>query len=97
MNNKHSYVYIATNATNRVLYTGVTSDLIRRIHQHKQKAIPGFTARYQVNKLVYYEIYDRIGDAIMREKQIKAGSRRKKIALIQDKNPDYMDLYQNIL
>ncbi len=90
-------MYIATNATNRVLYTGVTSDLIRRMYQHKQKAAPGFTARYQVNKLVYFEVYDRMGDAIMREKQIKAGSRRKKIALIQDKNPNYMDLYQKIL
>lgn len=97
MNQRQSYIYIATNSSNRVLYTGVTSDLIKRISQHKQKVTSGFTARYQVNKLVYFETYDHIEEAIAREKQIKAGSRRKKIELIESRNPRFTDLYKEIL
>ena len=74
---KKGYVYILTNIKNSVLYTGVTSNLAKRIYEHKNKITQGFTATYNVNKLVYYEIYDGISETIYREKQIKAGSRRK--------------------
>lgn len=94
---KSLYVYILTNKNHTVLYTGVTSDLVNRIIQHKNKLIKGFTAKYNVNKLVYFE---EVGDpefAIKREKQIKAGSRKKKIDLINGINPDWDDLFQQIL
>ncbi len=87
-----SYVYILTNVTHRVLYTGVTSDLRKRIVQHKEGTPGSFTARYKVNKLVYFERFERIQDAILREKQIKAGSREKKLALIESMNPEWDDL-----
>ncbi|MGE0089862.1 MAG: GIY-YIG nuclease family protein [Bacteroidales bacterium] len=87
------YVYILTNQNNTVLYTGVTNDLSRRLEEHKSKANPqSFTSRYNVNKLVYYETHFLIGDAIGREKQIKAGSRKKKEDLINGINPDWDDL-----
>jgi len=89
-------VYILTNQRNRVLYTGVTGDLKARVHQHREKLLPGFTNRYDVSKLVYYEAgYDAAG-AIVREKQIKAGSRRKKIELINHLNPKWCDLYEEL-
>jgi len=79
-----------------VLYTGVTGDLRTRVHQHREKLLPGFTTRYNVFKLVYDEAgYDAAG-AIAREKQIKAGSRRKKIELINRLNPDWRDLYERL-
>ena len=81
-----------TNVTNRVLYTGVTSDLRKRIVQHKEGTPGSFTARYKANKLVYFEQFDRIQDAILREKQIKAGSREKKLVLIESMNPEWDDL-----
>lgn len=84
------------NKSNTVLYVGVTSDLIKRIYEHKNKLVKGFTAKYNVNKLVYYEVFDSIEDAISREKQIKAGSRAKKEELIRSKNPLYMDLYDSL-
>jgi putative endonuclease len=88
--------YIQTNKRNTVLYTGVTGDLKVRVHQHREKLLPGFTNRYNVSKLVYYEVgYDPSG-AIMREKQIKAGSRQKKIDLINRMNPEWRDLYDEI-
>ncbi len=96
MNSKQFFVYIATNPTNRVLYTGVTNDLIRRLSDHKDEKSK-FTAKYHVTKLVYYEIYSDIRDAIEREKQIKAGSRRKKFDLITTKNSTFRDLYPEIL
>lgn len=80
------------NKINTVLYTGVTSDFFTRVHQHKLKVFGGFTARYNVNKLVYFEVYSDPRDALKREKQIKAGSRRKKIALIEKDNPKWLDL-----
>jgi len=86
------YVYILSNDRDTVLYTGVTSDLLRRLEQHKSKAISGFTRKYNLDKLVYFEECDSITDAIAREKQIKAGSRRKKIELIESLNPDWRDL-----
>lgn len=85
-------VYIVTNASNNVLYTGVTGDLKNRVLEHKQKVNAGFTAKYQCNKLVYFETFQWIDDAIAREKQIKAGSRKKKIDLINTANADWLDL-----
>ena len=87
------YVYILTNKNNNVLYTGVTNDLVRRVYEHKQHSVKGFTARYNVTKLVYYEIHDDPQSAITREKQLKAGSRQKKFELIDSINPDWKDLY----
>ena len=87
------YVYIMTNVKNNVLYTGVTNDIHRRVLEHKNKLVKGFTRKYHITKLVYYEIYDNIEFAIAREKQIKGGSRQKKIELIQSMNPDFKDLY----
>jgi putative endonuclease len=85
-----------TNKNNTVLYTGVTSDLKRRVYEHREKLIDGFTKRYNVNKLVYYEVLADIGEAISREKQIKAGSRRKKIVLIESINKEWKDLYYEL-
>jgi putative endonuclease len=72
---KQYYVYITTNIRNTVLYTGVTNDLVRRIYEHKEKLISGFTKKYDIVKLVYYEVFDNRESAILRERQIKAGSR----------------------
>ena len=89
-------VYITTNERRTVLYTGVTSALKQRVWQHREKVTGGFTSRHNASRLVYYETgLDPVG-AIAREKQIKAGSRRKKIALIEDMNPDWRDLYDEI-
>ena len=93
---KHYCVYILTNRHHTVLYTGVTGDLGKRIHQHREKAVPGFTNRYNVDKLVYYEVTGDVTAAIAREKQIKAGSRRKKFALINGMNPEWRDLYDSL-
>ena len=90
------YTYILTNKTNRVLYCGVTDNLARRIYEHKQEIVPGFTAKYHAHKLVWYEHYERIEYAIAREKQLKAGSRKKKVDLITAMNPDWNDLYEDI-
>jgi putative endonuclease len=89
-------VYILTNQRNAVLYTGVTSDLGARVHQHREKLLPGFTNRYNVSKLVYYEAGRDASGAIAREKQIKAGSRQKKIELINRFNPEWRDLYDEL-
>lgn len=89
----HPCVYIMTNKYNRVLYTGVTSNILRRVTEHKEKIIEGFTSRYNVNKLVYFEEFATMEEAITREKQIKSGSRKKKLDLIKNKNPMWKDLY----
>ena len=89
-------VYILTNQRNTVLYTGVTGDLKARVQQHREKLLPGFTNRYYVSKLVYYEVGGDASGAIVREKQIKAGSRRKKIDLINRLNPEWRDLYDDL-
>ena len=86
-------IYIMTNKYNKVLYTGVTSKLLRRITEHKEKVVEGFTSKYNITKLVYYEEYATMEEAIAREKQIKGGSRQKKIDLIKSKNPEWKDLY----
>lgn len=93
----YSYVYILTNVTNRVLYVGVTNNLLRRVYEHREKLVDGFTATYHVNKLVYFEIFEDIREAIKREKQIKGGSREKKLKLIEQKNPLFEDLYYTII
>ena len=95
-NRKQYYVYIMTNKINTVLYTGVTRDLKRRIWEHKEKIIRGFTKKYNINKLVYFEIFNDPENAILREKQIKAGSRNKKIELIKRINPEWKDLYDKL-
>jgi putative endonuclease len=87
------YVYLMTNVTNNVIYTGVTNNLKKRAWEHKNKVRCGFTAQYNVTKLVYYKIFPYITDAIAREKQIKAGSRADKINLIETKNKSREDLY----
>ncbi|HEX9012637.1 MAG TPA: GIY-YIG nuclease family protein [Anaerolineaceae bacterium] len=89
---KTYFVYIMTNKTHTVLYTGVTNDLKRRVDQHQQKLAPGFTARYHVDQLVYFEEGGDIRQAIAREKQIKGGSRQKKIDLVNSQNPEWRDL-----
>ena len=94
---KQSFVYILFNKSDGVLYTGVTSDLVKRVFEHKSKVIKGFTQKYNVDKLGYYEIFKDIEQAILREKQIKAGSRKKKIELIESINPEWRDLYEDIL
>jgi putative endonuclease len=93
MNQKQYYVYIATNERHTVIYTGVTNDLFKREYQHKNKQDKkSFTAKYNVNIIVFYEIYNDIKIAINREKQIKAGLRKKKIELIEKMNPEWRDL-----
>ena len=89
-------VYILSNARRTVLYTGVTSALKRRVWQHKEHLADGFTSRYAVDRLVYYESCTEPLSAIAREKQIKAGSRSKKVALIERMNPGWRDLYEEI-
>ncbi len=89
------YVYIITNTTNSVLYTGVTNDLYRRIYEHKHSLIKGFTSKYRVTKLVYFEMFDYIDLAIKREKQIKGYSRLKKENLVNKNNSNWIDLYHN--
>jgi putative endonuclease len=91
---KPGFIYIITNYTNTTLYVGVTSDLHQRIKQHRNKTYPNsFTARYNLNKLVYFEQFQMIGDAIGREKQLKAGSRLAKTLLIENLNPEWKDLF----
>jgi putative endonuclease len=90
--NKLYIVYIMTNKSNSVLYTGVTSNLSRRTSEHKNKLVKGFISKYNLNKLVYYEVFENPVSAIEREKQIKAGSRKKKIELIEKINNEWRDL-----
>ena len=86
------HVYIVTNQRNGTLYTGVTSDLRKRVWQHKNKALPGFSAQYGLNRLVYFEEFRDVAFAIEREKQIKAGSRKKKLQLIESQNASWGNL-----
>jgi putative endonuclease len=93
---KQPAVYIMGNRRNGALYTGVTSDLIQRVWQHRQGLGDGFTARYGCKLLIWYELHESMESAIVREKQIKAGSRAKKMALIEAMNPDWADLWDEI-
>lgn len=94
---KQYYVYILSSYTNQVLYIGMTNNLVRRIYEHKNKLIEGFSSRYNLSKLVFYEIYDNVENAILREKQLKKWRHSKKDFLIKQINPEYNDLYENIL
>jgi putative endonuclease len=85
------YVYILTNPS-RTLYTGITRNLRRRVYQHKSKKIPGFTSKYNISRLVYFEVFHNVLNAIAREKQIKAWTRAKRLALVESKNPKWDDL-----
>ena len=91
---KSYYVYILTSLHNKVLYTGVTNNLKRRVYEHRNKLVEGFTKRYNVDKLLYFEVYKDVRLALNREKEIKGWRRAKKIALIEEKNPNYEDIYQ---
>jgi len=90
------FVYIMTNKWNKVLYTGVTNDLQRRVIEHRNKTLKGFTQRYNVDKLVFFEVAESIESAILREKQIKAGSRKDKLELIESMNPEWCDWYNDL-
>ena len=89
-------VYLLSSGKHGTLYLGVTRDLVRRVHQHKTKATPGFTSRYDVTRLVWFEIYDDPTTAIAREKEIKKWRRDWKVTLIESENPDWDDLYNSI-
>ena len=94
---KQPAVYILASKRNGTLYTGMTSDLVKRVWQHKNNLADGFTQKYSVHMLVYYELTDEMSAAIAREKQIKGGSRTRKLALIESVNPEWRDLYDDIL
>jgi putative endonuclease len=94
---KQPCVYIVANKRNGTLYAGVTSNLPKRAFEHREGIIKGFSARYRCKMLVWYEPHETMADAITREKQIKAGSRAKKLALIEDLNPDWNDLYDSLI
>ena len=94
---KQPCMYILSNRYHGTLYVGVTSNLIQRVWQHKAKSVDGFTKKYDLDQLVYFEIFEDMYQAISREKQLKSGSRAKKIALIEAKNPQWFDLYDGIL
>ncbi len=94
---KQPAVYIMANRRNGTLYTGVTSNLPKRVYEHGKGVVPGFTSRYGCKLVVWYQVYDSMNDAIAREKQIKAGSRRKKIELIEKMNPGWRDLYDDLI
>ena len=89
---KRAYVYILSNKRNGTLYVGVTSNLVKRIFEHKEKVVNGFSAKYNLDLLVYYEEWWSIEEAIQREKQLKVGNRKKKLSLIESINPDWKDL-----
>lgn len=94
---KDPYVYIMASKRNGTLYTGVTSDLVQRAWQHRESAVEGFTRKYRCTLLVWYEQHGSMESAILREKQIKAGNRARKLALIEAQNPDWRDLYEEII
>ena len=97
MTDKNYYLYILASKKNGTLYIGVTGDLIKRISEHKQKAVDGFTKKYNVHNLVYCEVYGDIKEAILREKQMKKWNRKWKIRVIEEKNPEWEDLYSKII
>jgi putative endonuclease len=94
---KEYYVYMMASKKNGTLYTGVTSDLIKRVYEHRTGAVPGFTKTYKVNLLVYYEVHGDVMEAIKREKNIQAWKRLWKIRLIEEGNPSWEDLYDKIV
>ena len=94
---KSYYVYILASKRNGTLYIGVTNDLVHRVYDHKSRTIQGFTEKYGVHNLVYYESYTDVRDALTREKRLKKWKRQWKINLIETKNPDWRDLYEQII
>jgi putative endonuclease len=92
----HYYVYILSSKKNGTLYVGVTNDLMRRVGEHKLGLIEGFTNKYKINKLVYFETYNDINEAILREKRIKKWNRNWKIKIIEEMNPEWNDLYDDL-
>ena len=92
-----SYVYLLTSQPRGTLYLGVTSDLIKRVWQHKEKLVDGFSSKYQVSNLVWYEVHEDITEAIKREKQLKKWNRLWKIELVEKSNPEWSDLYPGLL
>ena len=96
MNEKQYYVYIITNKYNTTIYVGVTNNLARRIYEHKNKLVEGFSSKYNLNKLIYFECTENVESAIIREKQIKNYSRSKKELLIEKMNPSREDLYESL-
>jgi putative endonuclease len=97
MKTKYSYIYILMNKVNTVSYVGVTSNLIKRVYEHKNKLVDSFTAKYNIDKLVYFEVFEDINNAIKREKQLKNWHREWKVNLIKQLNPTFKDLYSDIL
>ena len=97
MNNKHYYIYILASKQYGSLYIGVTSNLIKRVHEHKNDLVEGFTKRLNVHNLVYYETSEDVNSAIAREKQLKRWRRKWKIELIERQNPEWEDLYSDLL
>ena len=95
--NKQGYVYILFSKKNGTLYIGVTSDLVKRVYEHKNKFVESFTKKYNVDKLGYYEVFDNIETAIIREKQLKKYYRKQKLDLIETFNPEWHDLYYKII
>ena len=93
----NAYIYIMTNKPNGVLYIGVTSDLVKRVYEHKNQLCDGFSKKYNTKNLVYYEAYDEVTEAIKREKQLKKWNRAWKIELIEGVNKEWIDLYNSIL
>ena len=91
------YVYILASRRHGTLYLGVTNNLVRRVHEHKSKAAPGFASRYGVDRLVWFECYEDPGSAIEREKEIKKWRRDRKVRLIEESNPDWLDRYPMII
>lgn len=94
---RSAYVYILTNKRRTVLYVGVTSNLVRRIREHREEVMEGFTKRYRLHTLVYYEAAEDIRVAIAREKQLKGGSRLDKVRLVNEMNPSWRDLYDELI
>ncbi len=97
MSNRIPAVYIMANKKNGSIYAGVTSDLTKRVYQHKNALVKGFTSKYGCKLLVFYEVHENMESAILREKQIKGGSRKKKLDLIEARNPFWEDLYPDVL
>ena len=91
------FVYIMTNKWNTVLYTGITNNIIRRVAEHRDGAVEGFTKKYNITKLVYFEEFGDVGEAIDREKEIKGWLRKKKVALIVKVNPYFKDIFEDII
>jgi len=94
---KKGYVYILFNKKNGTIYIGVTSDLVKRVYEHKNKYVKSFTSKYHVDKLGYYEVFEDIESAIKREKQLKKYYRKQKLDLIETQNPEWVDLYNEII